>query len=95
MKSLIAALVVASTAILPSVSFAQQTHELTRAEVGAQLVCAEQQGLLHQSKIYYPTPAKMSGAACDTSGYGEPVTGSNQAGAPLGQPSGQSPYAHH
>lgn len=95
MKTLIAALIVASTAILPSVSFAQPTHELTRAEVRAQLIDAQQQGLIPQSKNSYPSPAKMSATARDTSGYGAPVTGTYQAGAPLRQPSSQTLYAHH
>ncbi|MDH6153665.1 MULTISPECIES: hypothetical protein [Paraburkholderia] len=95
MKSLIAALVVASITIVPSLSFAQQTHELTRAGVQSQLGCAGQQAPIRQSKNYYPAPARMSGTACDASGYGAPVTGNFQAGAPLSQPSGQTLFAHH
>lgn len=95
MKSLIAALIIASSAILPSVSFAQQTHELTRAEVRAQLIDAQQQGLTHQSKNQYPGPGKMSASPGDNSGYGAPVTGSQQAGAPLGLQPGHSLFAHH
>ncbi|MFM0758120.1 DUF4148 domain-containing protein [Paraburkholderia strydomiana] len=94
MKSLIAALIVASTAVLPAVSFAQPTHELTRAEVRAQLITAEQQGLLHQSKNQYPGPAKLSGST-GSSGYGAPAAGSQQAGASLGQPLSHSLFAHH
>ncbi|MFM0732680.1 DUF4148 domain-containing protein [Paraburkholderia sediminicola] len=95
MKSLIVALIVASTAILPSVSFAQRTHELTRAEVRAQLVAAEQQGVIPQSKTQYPDPANVSGTADSTSGYGAPAAGNQQAGAPLGQSLSHSLYAHH
>ncbi|MFM0420312.1 DUF4148 domain-containing protein [Paraburkholderia aromaticivorans] len=96
MKSLIAALTVASTAILPSVSFAQPTHELTRAEVRAQLIDAQQQGLIPQSKNGYPGPAKTSRATGDTTGYGAPAAESQQSGAPrLQQQSAHLPYEHH
>jgi Domain of unknown function (DUF4148) len=61
MKSLrIAIFVVASAAALPSVSFAQSTSgPLTRAQVRAQLVDAEQQGQLHQSNARYPRTAAI------------------------------------
>jgi hypothetical protein len=96
MKSLIAALTVASTAILPSVSFAQPTHELTRAEVRAQLIDAQQQGLIPQSKNGYPGPAKTSPATGDTTGYGAPAAESQQSGAPrLQQQSAHLPYEHN
>ncbi len=95
MKSLIAALVVASTSLVPSLSFAQQTHKLTRAGVQSQAGCAGQRVPIRQSKNYYPAPARMSGTACDASGYGAPATGNFQAGAPLSQPSGHKLFAHH
>ncbi|MFM0197827.1 DUF4148 domain-containing protein [Paraburkholderia strydomiana] len=96
MKSLIVALVAASTAIIPSVSFAQRTRELTGAEVRAQLVAAEQQGQIPQSKTRYPDPMNMHGTTDNTSGYGAPAAGSQQAGAPLGQQLRRSSiYAHH
>lgn len=95
MKSLIAALVVASTTIVPSLSFAQQTSGRTPAEVRSQMACADQQAPVRQSKNYYPAPARMSGTACDVSGYGASVTGNVQAGAPIRQPSVQTLFSHH
>ncbi|ABC35357.1 DUF4148 domain-containing protein [Burkholderia thailandensis] len=96
MKSLIATLVVASSVMLPSLSFAEQPPGLTRAQVRAQLVCAEQQGMIPQAKQNYPFSAKQTGAACDTSGSGAAMTGSAQAGAPAWQPSDRTTlFRHH
>ncbi len=95
MKSLIAALVVASSAIVPSLSFAQHSPGTTRAEVRAQLVCAEQRGLMRLPKNSYPH--KMSEMNCDTSGSGPSMNGSAQAGAPTPtwQPSNPTLFRHH
>jgi hypothetical protein len=82
MKVLLSVIVVSALAI-PAVSFAQQTNNpSTRAEVRSQLVTAEQQGLLHQSKTQYPKAApsiSAHAATADTSGYGPNIAGSSQA----------------
>ena len=93
MKSLVAALFVASSAIAPSLSFAQQTPGPTRAEVRAQLACAEQQGLMRLPRNSYP--ARMAEMNCDTSGSGPSMSGNTQAGAPTGQPSNPTLFKHH
>ncbi|TAM18728.1 MAG: DUF4148 domain-containing protein [Pandoraea sp.] len=93
MKSLIAALFVASVASVPSLSFAQPTPGVTRAEVRAQLACAEQQGLMRLPRNSYP--ARMSEMNCDTSGAGASMSGSTQAGAPAGQASNPTLFRHH
>ncbi|MCW3663688.1 DUF4148 domain-containing protein [Burkholderia cenocepacia] len=93
MKSLIAALFVASTAMVPSLSFAQPTPGPTRAEVRAQLACAEQQGLMRLPKNSYPD--KMSEMNCDSSGSGPSMNGNSQASAPMWQSSNPTLFRHH
>ncbi|USU14649.1 DUF4148 domain-containing protein [Paraburkholderia fungorum] len=61
MKTLVSAIIFASALAIPVMSFAQQTNgPLTRAEVRAQLVTAEQEGLIHQSNSQYPKTAPAS-----------------------------------
>lgn len=96
MKSLaywIAALLIT----IPALSFAQASNEpVTRAEVMAQVVQAEQDGTLHQSKVHYP-PAQPGAAFADNA-FGSSQEGSSQAGRfaqPLSMSTGHSLYAHH
>lgn len=93
MKSLVATLVAASSAFVPSLSFAQQIPGTTRAEVRAQLACAEQRGLMRLPKTGYPS--KMSEMNCNTSGSGPSMNGRAEAGAPRGQSLTQGLYRHH
>lgn len=98
MKSLMSAIIVASILAIPALSFARQTNgPLTRAEVRAQLVTAERDGLLHQSNSQYPktVPASSRTAtAFDISGYGPTVGGSSQTVTP---PTAAKPslFSHH
>jgi len=82
MKTLISAIVIAASVSIPVVSFAQQTNgPLTRADVRAQLITAEQEGLIHQSNSQYPKTAPASekaATAFDISGYGSAAGGSSQ-----------------
>ncbi|PMS21743.1 hypothetical protein C0Z18_06785 [Trinickia dabaoshanensis] len=93
MKSLVAALVVASCAFVSSFSFAQQIPGTTRTEVRAQLACAQQRGLMRLPKNSYPS--KMPEMNCDTSGSGPAMTGNAEAGAPIRQQRNQGLYRHH
>jgi hypothetical protein len=82
MKTLISAIVIAASFSIPAVSFAQQTNgPLSRADVRAQLITAEHEGLIHQSNSQYPktVPASEKAAtAFDISGYGSVAGGSSQ-----------------
>ncbi|CAN0620896.1 DUF4148 domain-containing protein [Burkholderia multivorans] len=97
MKSLVATLVVASSVVLPSFSFAQLAPGPTRAEVRDQMACARQQGMIPQPKEKYPFAEKRSGMPCDTSGSGAAMTGGSQAGAPMPQRPNQMRilFGHH
>ncbi|GAB2893521.1 hypothetical protein GCM10027093_31270 [Paraburkholderia jirisanensis] len=91
MKRLNRALIVASLALTPFVGHAVHAAELTRAQVRAQLIEAEQNGTYHTSKTHYPdaTPdlaatyvankAVEHGAAATA--YGPATAGSSDAGA--------------
>jgi hypothetical protein len=64
MKSLISAVVVASALIVPAVSFAQQANApVTRAQVRAEVVAAQQAGLLNQNDVNYPKTVPQSATA--------------------------------
>ncbi|ASW01160.1 DUF4148 domain-containing protein [Paraburkholderia aromaticivorans] len=63
MKSLISAVVIASTLVVPAVSFAQQANGLTRAQVRAELVAAQKAGLVNQNDVDYPKTVPQSGTA--------------------------------
>ncbi|MGP8434231.1 DUF4148 domain-containing protein [Paraburkholderia fungorum] len=86
MKTLVSAIIIAFALATPVMSFAQQTNgPLTRAEVRAQLVTAEQEGLIHQSNSQYPKTApalSKTASTFDISGYGPTVNGSSQTVSP-------------
>ncbi|MGF6778876.1 DUF4148 domain-containing protein [Paraburkholderia sp. GAS334] len=98
MKGLISSLVVAGALIVPAVSFAQTGNNdpITRDSVRAQVVQAEQQGVLHQSKTHYPqydTPAHAMASGVASTGnvasnvdYGPATYGSTQSGQPATLP---------
>jgi hypothetical protein len=98
MKTLVSATIIASALAIPAMSFAQQTNgPLTRAEVRAQLVTAEQEGLVHQSNSQYPKTAPASSrtaTAFDISGYGPTASGSSQTVSPA-MALKPSLYSHH
>jgi hypothetical protein len=56
MKRLNKALTVASFVVLPLVSHAADNAPLTRAQVRADLIAAEQNGTYPTSKVHYPEP---------------------------------------
>src|SRR6266702_3498149 len=64
MKSLLSAVIVASALIVPAVSFAQQVNgPVTRAQVRAELVAAQEAGLVYQNDTNYPKSVPQTGAA--------------------------------
>jgi len=77
--------VIASTLTIPVAAFAQNANNpITRADVLAQLVQAEKQGTLHQSKVHYPQYLKVQNTrgtqGSEASAYGYLAYGSTQAG---------------
>jgi uncharacterized protein DUF4148 len=58
MKRLNQALIVASFVVLPLVSHVADSAPLTRAQVRADLISAEQNGTYPPSKVHYPDPAR-------------------------------------
>jgi hypothetical protein len=56
MKRLNKALIVASFVVLPLVGHAADNAPLTRAQVRAELIAAEQNGTYPTSKVHYPEP---------------------------------------
>lgn len=89
MKSLISAVVVASALIVPAVSFAQQANgAVTRAQVRAELVSAQQAGLLNQNDVNYPKTVPQNAVAVAAVAQGSQDVGgakatSWDAGAPV------------
>jgi hypothetical protein len=102
MKTFISSLAVAAVLIAPAISFAQagSNDPITRAQVKSEIVQAEQQGVLHQSKVHYPdynrqdsmhadAGANMNTNANATAGggdYGSAMVGSSQSGQPATSP---------
>jgi len=98
MKSLLTNFLIATTLIVPAASFAQNSNgPITRAQVKAQVVEAEQQGTLHQSKVHYPPAAPWTAhaqSAPDPS-YGATTYGSSQSSASVPLDSNVTPFKHH
>jgi uncharacterized protein DUF4148 len=91
MKRLNRALIVASLALTPFVGHAVHAAELTRAQVRAQLIEAEQNGTYHTSKTHYPDAQpdlaatyvanKAAEGRAAATAYGPATTGSTDSGA--------------
>ena len=82
MKSLLSAVIVASALIVPAVSFAQQANApVTRAQVRAELVAAQQNGTLDQNDVTYPKATPQFGASSQATEVGGVNSGSSQSGA--------------
>jgi opacity protein-like surface antigen len=82
MKSLIFAVVVASALIVPAVSFAQQANApVTRAQVRAELVAAQQNGTLDENDVTYPAAKPQFGATSQATEVGGVTGGSSQSGS--------------
>jgi hypothetical protein len=111
MKRLNQALIVASLLVAPFAAHATDVTPLTRAQVRAELVTAEQNGTYPTSKVHYPAAQPdaatvyvanraASKAAADTT-YGGVADGSFVSGARAGgvassdRPSFGNLYSHH
>ena len=97
MKIAICSLILASALAAPVASFAQTANDpVSRSDVRAQIVEAEKNGTLHQSRSHYPDQQKSPQAAAtvDTTSYGAPMTGSTQSREVL-SPEGQSRLYSH
>ena len=81
MKSLLSAVVVASALIIPAVSFAQSNAPVTRAQVRAELVAAQQNGTLDQNDVAYPAAKAQFGATSESSEVGGVTAGTSQSGS--------------
>ena len=103
MRSILSTVFIASVLAVPVTSFAQNANgSLTRAEVQAQLVDAEQHGLLYGHTAPYPQSLSttVSTATAPTaerrdSGYGAEASGSSQSGNPRSLGATQGLYSHH
>ncbi|TKC87674.1 DUF4148 domain-containing protein [Trinickia terrae] len=108
MKALIKAVLIACALSAPAFAFAQAANgPVTRAEVKADLVRAEQAGYRPASnENNYPADIQAAEAKIAAQGQtpeaasvgGVPMTGASQAGAPLAPVAmndAQSVYAHH
>ncbi|QGZ65673.1 DUF4148 domain-containing protein [Paraburkholderia acidisoli] len=83
----------ALVSLLPGMAWAQ-THDVTRAEVKAQLVQAERNGTLHPSNTHYPDGmASANAPAQNDSGYGASPQGHSQAGVRVRWQSGSASQA--
>jgi hypothetical protein len=93
-------LIVAALA-MPAMSYAQsaQTTQdpITRSDVQAQIVQAEKDGTLHQSKVHYPDyAAAQTGVAREsTEAYGTMPMNFSQSGAPSKATTATSLFSHH
>ncbi|CAG9215802.1 conserved exported hypothetical protein [Paraburkholderia sabiae] len=81
MKSLLSAVVVASALIVPAVSFAQASNApVTRAQVQAELVAAQQNGSLDQNDVAYPAAKPQFGATSGSTEVGGVTAGTSESG---------------
>ncbi len=81
MKRLFSISLIALAFVAPVASFAQTANgPVTRAQVHAEVVAAERNGTLHQSKVHYPSSPQT--ATPDATAYGAPLAGSSQSSQP-------------
>jgi len=81
MKSLLSAVIVASAVLVPAVSFAQSNAPVTRAQVQAELVAAQQNGTLDQNDVSYPKAQPQFGRTSAATEVGGVTAGSSQSGS--------------
>jgi hypothetical protein len=105
MKSLVLSLLAATALTLPLASFAQTPNEpVTRAQVRADLINAEQQGMVPPSKTHYPAGQETAPNATrhatrqdsDTNtAYGPSTYGSSQSSSVIPLGPHDSLFSHH
>jgi hypothetical protein len=82
MKSILSAVIVAFAVLVPAVSFAQQSNApVTRAQVKAELVAAQQNGTLDQNDVSYPKAQPQFGGSSAATEVGGVTAGSSQSGS--------------
>lgn len=89
---------IAAALTIPAMSYAQSTQApVTRGEVNAQIVQAEKDGTLHQSKVHYPdyTAAPSGVARESTEEYGTMPMNFTQSGAPSKTTMSGPLFTHH
>jgi hypothetical protein len=102
-KTLVSAVVLASTLAAPVVSFAQSSGPVTRAQVRTELVQVEKAGyhVGDGDQTTYPAEiqaaeAKVAAQNGAASGYGGVVSGSSEAGRPaVSKADWNAMYSHH
>ncbi|WP_109481949.1 DUF4148 domain-containing protein [Paraburkholderia sp. C35] len=99
MKTSIAIAMIAAALAMPALSYAKvdSNQGTTRTEVKAQIVQAEQDGTLHQSKIHYPdyAPKESTAAQQSISEYGSMPTSFSQSGSPANGLNNSKLFEHH
>lgn len=97
MKSLALSLLAASALALPVASFAQDAKQpVTRAQVRADLIRAEQQGTVPLSKTHYPPDQNMAQrSGNESTGYGSSTYGSTQSSSVIPLGPHNSLFSHH
>ena len=99
MKTSITVAMLTAALLMPAISYAKidSNDSTTRAEVKAQIVQAEKDGTLHQSKVHYPDyNANASEAARQSaSDYGTMPLNFSQSGSPAKGMSDSKLFEHH
>jgi hypothetical protein len=105
MKTLVLSLLAASALALPLASFAQASNDaVTRAQVRADLINAEQQGTVPPSKTHYPAGQETARNTASqreqqngdaTNAYGPSTYGSSQSSGVIPLGPHNSLFSHH
>ncbi|PRX33069.1 uncharacterized protein DUF4148 [Paraburkholderia sp. BL18I3N2] len=98
MKTRFAISLIIAALAMPMISYAKvDSNGLTRDEVKAQVVQAEKDGTLHQSKVHYPEYDQNASAVAkqSASDYGTMPSNFTQSGSPARGGSKANPVEHH
>ncbi|BCF91723.1 MULTISPECIES: DUF4148 domain-containing protein [Paraburkholderia] len=99
MKTSITIAMLTAVLLMPAISYAKidSNQTTTRGEVKAQIVQAEKDGTLHQSKVHYPDyNANASTVAQQSdSGYGTMPLNFSQSGSPAQGINNSILFDHH
>lgn len=98
MNRFLSTIVIASALVVPVASYARTPDDsVTRSEVRAQAVGAEQNGTLHQSKVHYPSQQASMQAerTVGATSYGSPMAGSSQSREVTVTAPHNSLFSHH
>jgi hypothetical protein len=98
MKTSLAVSMVVAALAMPMVSYAKaDSNGLTRDEVKAQVVQAEEDGTLHQPKVHYPEYGQNASATGrqSASEYGTTPLNFSQSGSRMQSGSNSKLFEHH